>query len=921
MVFDLVGGRATRVKPRRKEPERPAPDKPGQDAPAPVAPALRDFTLVASTPKKPDLPLHASTNDLLTNGKHIEKNKSNYAMWLKSTALGLGWGIREVIAGYKILTPTFQRWRGDGFGLFFMALFLAAATVSTVGFFTDRVRLVLDHQGNAMLGADLVVESANPLPDNLAIEATRHQLNITRTLSFPSMLASAQGFEMVEIQAVESGYPLRGTLRARRLDSSGPPSGSLPAPGTLWADPDLPERLSLPPGGMVTLGEASFELSGLIEEESVRGSQLFQFAPRVIVPLENLPATGLVTPASRVTHRLLVAGAAAPVADFDQWLTSHLPAGARRLDSRQGRPEWRAALERMERLLGLSGLVSVLVAGAAVALASRRFVRRQADGIAILRTLGATRSWLIRRHLPGLLGLSLSAGLLGGMAGWLLQGGLAYFGRGWFAPELPDATLDPMLAGLLTSLLTTLGFALPPLWELPRIAPLRVLRQDLPPPSPTSLATGGLALAAFTALAIWQTRDLALALTVLPMVAVALMVLTGVGWLLLRSLGWLTPLARGLARHALAVNARAPGATLLQVAAFGLGLTALLFLTFVHHDLLTLWRASLPPDTPNRFLINIQPDQVESLRARLIQAGVPQPRLYPMSRARLTAIEGHPVEPEHYDEERTRQLAAREFNLGEATQPQAGNRVIQGRWWAPGAPLEFSVEQGIAGRLGIALGSRLTFTIAGQAIEAPVTSLRAVKWDSFEVNFFVVAPPGHLEKQPRTYITSFYHDPGRSGGLRTLLRDYPSLTVIDVEAILKQVRVLLERGAQAIEFLTLFTLAGGLLVFYGGLQSRLEERANDAAVLKTLGATTRQMAAMLALEWAVQGFIAGLVGVLFAHVIGQVIAQQFLDAVFPFDLWLSVAGLVGGTLGMGLAGFLLSRSLWRTPPIQALQRV
>ncbi|CAK0782342.1 putative ABC transport system permease protein [Gammaproteobacteria bacterium] len=558
--------------------------------------------------------------------------------------------------------------------------------------------------------------------------------------------------------------------------------------------------------------------------------------------------------------------------------------------------------------------------GAAVALASRRFLRRQADAIAILRTLGATRAWLIRRHLPGLLGLSLGAGILGSAVGWPLHWGLAHFGAGWFAPELPNPTLYPTLAGLLTSLLTTLGFALPPLWELPRIAPLRVLRRDLPPPSPAALATGGLALAAFTALAVWQTQDLALALSILPILAVALLVLIGVGWLLLRGLGWFAPLARGLARHALALNVRAPGTTLLQVAAFGLGLTALLFLTFVHHDLLSLWRASLPPETPNRFLINIQPDQVEALRARLIQVGVNQPRFYPMSRARLTAIDGQPVEPDRYDDERTRQLAAREFNLGEAVQPQTGNRVIQGRWWAANAPLEFSVEQGIAERLGMVLGSRLTFTMAGQVIEARVTSVREVKWDRFEVNFFVVVPPGHLETQPRTYITSFYLDPSRAKVLRTLLRDYPGLTVIDVEAILKQVRALLERGAEAVEYLTLFTLVGGLLVLYGGLQSAIEERANDAAVLRTLGATTRQLVAMLALEWAVQGFIAGLVGVLFAHLMGQVIAQQFLDAVFPWDPWLGIVGLIGGTLGIGLAGLLLSRSLWRTPPLQALQR-
>jgi len=813
-------------------------------------------------------------------------------------------------------------WRARELRLLAVALVVSVGAFTAVAFFADRVGQAMVGQASEMLASDLSVESPDPLPAALTERAKALGLRTAETIELSSVVLHGDQPVLVQVKGVSDGYPLRGRLRiADRALGKDRPAG-LPAPNTAWVEPRLLSLLGVQPGATFSLGQAQLRIGAVLTHEPDRAWNLFRLAPRVMVRLDTLAATGLVSPASRVRHRLLVAGGRDAVAGLRTWLSGHMPAGARIIDLQEARPELRQTLDRGKSFLALAALSAVVLAGVAIALATRRFTERQADASAILRCLGASRRRVLTLFGLRLLGLGLGASLAGCLLGYAAQALLGWLLAGWFTGGLPAPSTTPILTGIGVGLVMLAGFALPSLLRLGAVSPLRVLRRDLDtPPAPAWIAVL-IACAALSALLFWQADDVRLAMRFIAGVAATLGSLLLAAVLLVRAAAALRHRVGGVLRYGLAGLARSPATSALQLAGFGLGITALLLLAIVRVDLLSAWEHTLPPRAPNQFLINIQPDQVEQVRALLAAKGLHGAGFFPMMRGRLTRIAGRKVSPQAYASSHARSMAAREFNLSSTMELQPDNRILQGRWWTESERARpwFSVEQGIAELLGIRLGDELEFLIGGEPVRGEVKSLRSVRWDSFDPNFFVIGTPGLLAGYPATWITSVYIPPERTEIAAQIVRAFPSVTLFDVSALIGEVRALMDRGALAVEYVFLFTLAAGLLVLYAGIQASRDGRRREAAVLRTLGMARRRLLASVAVEFLTLGLLAGLLAAGAAALIGRVIATQILELPYAPDprLWLLAA--CGSALGIGAAGIAATVPLVLTPPWQVLRR-
>ncbi|CAN7157659.1 FtsX-like permease family protein [Pseudoduganella sp. LjRoot289] len=841
----------------------------------------------------------------------------------------------------QALRMTLRDWRAGQLRFLLVALVVAVAALSASGFFIDRLRSALERDAHQLLGADMVVNADQPLAPAWRAEAQRRGLLLADTVVFPSMAQAGEGdaavSQLVSLKAVSPGYPLRGRVKTsldpeQAGDGVGTPADGAPEPGTVWVDAGLLTALKIAVGGELKMGEQRFKVARLIAVEPDRGASFMNFAPRVMLPLADLAATNLVQPGARVTYRLLLAAApqrAQQVPEYEAWLKERIAAdgvkGVRVDTLEAGRPEMRSTLERADRFLSLVGLLSAMLAAVAVAMAARRFMMRHLDACAMLRCLGLTQNqaaslYLIEFLLVGLVG-SVIGVALGYASHFMLLEALGKL----VANDLPAATVRPALQGLATGMLLLAGFALPPVLQLRNVPHNRVIRREAAAPQPMALATYGLGLGSFVLLLLWQAGDARLALmTALGFLgAFALFALAG--WLALKSLKSL----RGALRHqawrfAVTSLQRRPGATVVQIVSLALGLMALLLLTVVRGDLMTAWRNATPADAPNRFIINIQPEQKDDIARRLMQAGVAGAPLYPMIRGRLVAVNGEAVAAATYTEDRARGLAEREFNLSTMSTMQEGNRIAAGKWFSEGrddasAPAEASVEEGIAKTLRLKLGDTIRFDIAGSPVEARITSLRKLEWGSMRVNFFVIINPKAMADTPQTWITAFHLPKAQAGLGNALTRDYPNLTIVDVGSVLRQVQAVLDQVIMAVEFLFAFTLLSGVLVLYAALMGSQDERTREAGLLRALGATRKQLSQAQLIEFTLVGALAGLLAASGAAAMGWALATYQFKFEWAFNPGVWLAGLAAGALCAIAGGWLGLRSVLNQPPLQTLR--
>ncbi len=814
-------------------------------------------------------------------------------------------------------------WASGELRVLAIALVIAVASVSSVGFFTDRIKISMERNAAELLAADLVARSHRPFADALQAEAGVRGLATAQTWSFRSVVLSGDGSQLAEVKAVTESYPLRGQLEtAETLFGVEVAAGGVPTPGHVWLEPRLAQILGVGPGDPVTVGVAELPVERLLTFEPDRGGEMFNIAPRLMMNLADVEATGLVQPGSHVHYRLLTAGDPDSVASYRDWLLGQLDSDESIQGLQDARPEMRTALQRAEQFLGLAALVSVVLAGVAIALAARRFAMRHWDGVAVMRCLGATQATVLRLYLVEMLVMALAAGLVGVVIGFLAQDLLARLVGSLVVDALPWPSAAPLWPALAVGFVALLGFGLPPILRLREVAPIRVLRRDVSGWQGRPVGLYLAALAAIAGLMLWQAGDARLALWVMGGTLATLLALGGSAWALVQGMGRLRGRAGVAWRFGLANISRRGLGSVAQVVALGLGIMVLLMLTLVRTDLLQSWQSKLPDDAPNYFLINIQQSQVGELEAFLRERGIRNVGLYPMVRGRLTHINDQPVVPSSYTNPRAERLASREFNLSWASRPQADNRIVEGRWWdeqATDIAPEISIEEGIAETLGIRLGDRLRYNLAGTVVDAPVTSLRTVQWDSFRPNFFVVFPPGVLEPFPSNWITSFHLKGDRHAVLSELVRDFPTVTVLDVDALITKVREIMERVVLAVEYVFAFTLLAGVVVLYAAVQATRDERMRESALLRTLGAPRRTVLRSLVAEFAALGALAGVLAALAASLMGVALGQFVFGFGYALDPLLWLLGALAGVLGVVGAGLAATRGVLDQPPMQVLR--
>ncbi|MFM0504504.1 ABC transporter permease [Paraburkholderia caffeinilytica] len=826
---------------------------------------------------------------------------------------------------------TARDWRAGELTMLLLALVLAVAALSSVGFLADRLHQGLERDARRMIAADFIVRADHPVDPQFAQQASALGLNTASTAIFPSMINSTGAqpvSRLAAIKAVSPGYPLRGALRiASAPGAADHPTQSIPAPGTVWVDQALLDALKLHIGDAVKVGSRTFTIGAVITRELDRGFSFVNFSPRLMLRADDVQSTGLITFGSRVTYRLLVAGSDASVARFAQFAHDKVDGGKMRgvaLESLQdGQPQVRQTLDRASHFLTLVSLLTALLAAVAIAMAAHRYMRRHLDGCAAMRCLGVSQATLRALFTLEFVGLGLIGGALGVALGYLGHMALLTWLGSLIDVVLPYPTVWPALEGIAAGLVLLLGFALPPLLPLTRVPPVRVLRREWGEAGRTAWAAYALGIVLFAALLIVAAGELKLGGIVAGGFAGGLLVFACIARLALwgasrvvrservnAGIGW---------RYALASLERRGGASALQITALGIGLMCLLLIAMTRNDLVAGWRKSTPPDAPNEFIIDIQPDQRDAVTQYLSTHGVPGTVLSPMVRGRLIAINGKPVNPDSFKGDDAKRLVDREFNLSYTTELPDDNRLSAGTWYGDTKTSQISIEQGLAKLINVKPGDTLRFDVTGLQIDAPVTSVRKLDWGSFKVNFFVLMPPAALQDFPATFITSFHLPPEKQSTIDGLIAAYPNLTAIDTGPILAQVQRVLQQVIGAVQFLFAFTLAAGVLVLYAALAGTRDERMRESALLRALGASHRQVRAVQIAEFVAVGALAGLMAALGAQVIGWLLATRVFEFYLTFNPWLLPAGIAAGIACGGVGGWLSLRHVLARPALQSLR--
>jgi putative ABC transport system permease protein len=815
-----------------------------------------------------------------------------------------------------------REWRAGEHVVLVLALLVAVGALTAIGFFTSRVDRSMAQRANEVLAADIRLQSSDPLSEDYLRHARDLGLQTSQAQAFPSVIVLGEASSLSSVRAVTGGYPLRGRLKITdTLTGPAYVTDQLPAVGEVWADARLLSRLNAPLDTTLQVGKRQLKVSKVLDYRPDQGSQFAELAPTLLMRLEDVASTGLVDVGSRVQYRQLFAGDSAAVKQYESWLRARLKPGERLENLSDASPQLQSSLERAGRFLNLTGLTSVLLAGVAVAMAARRYVARHLDSVALMKSLGASQRLVLNISVLELGMLGIIAGVVGTALGYGAQLVLAYIARDLIDGALPAPSWSPALVGMITPLIVLAGFALPPLLQLKRVPPARVLRHNELPPPLRYLSVYGIAFIALFGLLLALVRDIRLVSYVAGGTIATLLVLALGGWLLVKSLGGLRGAVGISWRYGVANIARRGSESVVQLVAFGMGLMVLLLLLVVRNDLLSDWRQSLPSDAPNQFLINISPDQTNAVTQFFVERGAPMPQMVPMLRARLQSINDTPANQLHPNGERGRGFLEREANLTWSRDLQEGNKLVAGSWWRDndGGGARVSVESGIATDLGINLGDTITYDVGGETISAKVSSLRDVRWDSFRPNFFMVFSPGVLDNVTGSYITSVHIDSTQRRIMGEFYRDFPEVTAIDIDAVMTQVRGVMDNAALAIQYVFGFSLLAGISVLLAAIQATRDERRYESAMLRTLGASRRIVLQGVAAEFIVLGLLAGLLGAFAASAIGYYLATEVFNLKYHLNLNVWWIGMLSGLLLIGLTGVAVTRSVVNHPPAATLR--
>ena len=829
--------------------------------------------------------------------------------------------------------------------LLMVAVTLAVAALTAVGFFADRLKGGLQRDARQLLGGDAVVRSDGITPEAFVAKAQALGLKAVSTVSFPTMgrASDAQGgaSKLLAFKAVPEGYPLRGTMKvsdSADIGLGGVSTRDVPAPGTAWVDASLLDALNLKLGQTLLMGDASFKLTRIIVQEPDRGAGFISFSPRAMINAADVAATQLIQPASRTSYRFAVAGNDQAVSDYVKWANEEIKkpfeqSGFRgvRLESLEsGSPEMRQTLDRAEKFLNLVALLAALLSAVAVGIVARSFAAKHLDDCAMLRVLGQPQRTIAWAYTFEFVLAGAVASALGVAVGFAVHYGFVALLAGLVETALPAATAWPVVFGMGMGLTLLLAFGLPPVLQLAQVPPLRVIRRDVGNLKPASMAVLGLGLMGFVALLVAASSDLKLGLLAVGGFAVAVLVFAVASYAAVKLLRasvnedvaprWLVLATRQLSAR--------PVYAVVQTSALAVGLLALMLLVLLRTDLISSWRKATPPDAPNRFVINIQPDQSEAFQQALRDGGVTKFDWYPMIRGRLVAVNGKDITPDDFEDDRAKRLVDREFNLSNNTEQPAHNQTVAGQW-TPGEKDAVSVEEGLAKTLGLKLGDSLRFDMGGQTSDTKITSLRKVDWGSMRVNFFVMYPVAQLADVPVSYISAFRAPEPKAAATgqakpqsfdNALVKAFPNITHVDTSSTLAQVQRVLDQVIRAVEFLFGFTLAAGLVVLFAAITATREERAREFAIMRAVGARASLLRQVQRAELAGVGLLAGFLASVAALAVGWALARYVFDFSWTGSWTVPLLGSLAGAVLALAAGWWGLRSVLNTPVVQTLRK-
>jgi putative ABC transport system permease protein len=813
--------------------------------------------------------------------------------------------------------------RAGELSVLLLAIIVAVTAMTAVGFFTDRVGRAIRLQASSVLAADLVLSSPAPIEPSFLDVARDQGLQTAQSMSFLTMVLAQDNNALAMVRAVSDRYPLRGELLVSDvMFGEAVATTDVPEPGTGWAEPGLLGRMNIEVGDRVTVGEKEIRIARVLEyQPNPTPGGFTNLAPGLLVNIADVPAFAVIRPGSRATYRELFAGSEEDIGRFRAEIKPLVAQGARLRGVEDAGEQINAAIDRAQRFLTLASLVTVILAAVATAMASRRYALRHLNAIALLKSFGATQSFIQNSTLFQLGLVILATTALGSAFGFIAQGLLVMLAADFLNFALPDTSMRAMLLGLVTSATITIGFALPHLLQLKNTSPIRVLRHDLPPPKLQTGATYGVAIGMLVVMIYSIVRDLALLGYIVGGLAGVALLAFGGGWLLVAGLAGFRGAAGVAWRYGLANISRRGKESIVQIVAFALSLMVLLLLTVVRTDILSDWRQTLPENAPNYFLINIDPENWPAIENFIHDEFGVDAEFLPFIRGKIVRINGTPIEEYEFGDPRGANFIRQETNLTWKEDLPESNTIVEGEWWSadPDGAIEISLEKSIARSLGVNLGDSIGFNVGGEDFDVPLTSLRTVEWDSMQPNFYLMLSPGAVRELPQTYIASLFIPPEFRMGLNKFVRAFPGVTVFDLEVIIGQVRMVIDRASIAVQYVFLFTLLAGITVLLAAIQATHDERRFESALLHTLGASRRKILQGIAVEFTVLGGLAGALAAIGATVVGYVLAEKVFKLDYTVDPLLWLVGLVMGCVIVGGTGLWATRKAVNEPPIVVLR--
>ena len=812
-------------------------------------------------------------------------------------------------------------WRGGELGVLLLALILAVGVVSGISAFATRLQNALTQESHRFLAADLVVRSSSVMPEAWLEQGAQQGIGQALTLVFPSMVyAGEERMQLVSVKAVSDSYPLRGALTfSEQPFGAVLPAEGGPRRGEVWLESRLFALLELGIGDTVSVGDARFTVTAAARTEPDQAATFSGYGPRLLMHYDDIPATRVVQPGSRVEYRQLYAAPPAALETYRQWLQPQLQDGQSLLDVSEGQPGIGNALQRAERFLLLAGSLGVVLAGVAIALAARRFSERHNDYVAIMKSLGATSARINKLYGSSLLMLGVVATTIGCFLGWGIQ---ALFFQ-LFGDQLPvqpgPSGIRPYAIGAATALTCLLCFAWPPLRRLGLASPLRVLRRDAPQENRRTLGDYALGLTAVTLLMWGYSRDWQLTLAVLAGLAITVVMGLVLALTLLRGGRLVGMRAGSIWRLALAGLQRRGTSNAMQVVIFAMAIMLLLVLVLVRTSLIDEWQTQLPEGTPNHFMINIGPEDVQPVDQMLRAQDIASEALYPMIRGRIMAVNDEEL-PQTDDREEGRRQRETNFTWSDTLPP--GNSLVAGQWWQPQTDEALvSVEREFAERLGIEVGDTVGFLVGSQALEARVINLRELDWQSMRPNFFLIFPPRLLAPYPATFMTSFFLGPEEKPFLNQFIRSFPTVTVIEMDVVVEQIRTIVNQVSSAIELVLAVILAAGSLVLVAGVQASVDARMHESAILRALGARRSLILGGLFIEFAAMGLFAGLLATVAAELSVYMLQEWVMDMRYAPSPRVWPLGIGAGMVLIGGLGVFSCRRVVSSPPVALLREL